>query len=522
MEQAYRYCLALCERPDSHEDWKRARNLLVRLDASTALPAFAALEQRLKKNLEPAPADPAAAGTAAASSDLVAWQRARPVAPWLNEYLLGVAAECDLEVSSGDEPERATIRVDLDGAIEPDPVYLPTAGRRKATRALDHYREVLALRPDSYWGHYRAAGACYLLGSFGETAEHLERCLALRPNNPALRGYRAACLAWLDRYPEALQESNLALSGAPDLAELYRTRAFIRAASGQKSGVASDLYHFDLLSRQLPRGLLTAAPDAGEPQLPQGGIAQRPAEFRKSLDFPSRIFDRFGRSAVSIEGVDVDPSELNTRYMLASTLRKAGERVIALSENAKILILDPDHIPARMTRALDAIDGQQFGQAERDLDVLLNHPNLIGYLRRDPTLLLCFHKASRRLSLGGKVQEGRALARRALDLAIELKQYRGESHYNMARAYAVCAPKRAPTSSCRNSSAALLVGICYKSFISNLLCAGFHILPGSRAGCDGASAQYRPGRRVSTADHEAPGADALIKTFGLVTVGSSI
>ena len=55
----------------------------------------------------------------------------------------------------------------------------------------------------------------------------------LRPDNPAIRGYRAACLAWLDRYPEALQECNVALTGAPDLAELYRTRAFIRTASGQ-------------------------------------------------------------------------------------------------------------------------------------------------------------------------------------------------------------------------------------------------------------------------------------------------
>ena len=71
--------------------------------------------------------------------------------------------------------------------------------------------------------------------------------------------------------------------------------------------------------------------------------------------------------------------------------------------------------------------------------MLLNHPNLIGYLRRDPTLILCFHKASRLLSLGGKVQEGRALARKALDLANALKQYRGESHYNLARAYACCA-----------------------------------------------------------------------------------
>ena len=37
------------------------------------------------------------------------------------------------------------------------------------------------------------------------------------------------------------------------------------------------------------------------------------------------------------------------------------------------------------------------------------------------------------------MEEGRALARKALDLANALKQYRAESHYNLARAYAICA-----------------------------------------------------------------------------------
>jgi hypothetical protein len=248
-------------------------------------------------------------------------------------------------------------------------------------------------------------------------------------------------LAWLDRHSEALQESDLALSGAPDLAELYRTRAFIRTASGQTSGLESDIYHFALLTDQLPRKLLihSLAPETGEPVLPQTAVAQRVFQFPKTLDFQSRIVDSFSLSAASIRCAIVHPSELNTRFMLASTLRKAGQVDFASVENARILILDPGHIPARMARALEAIDGRQFGQAGRDLEMLLNHPNLIGYLRRDPTLLLCFHDASRRLSLGGKVQEGRVLARKALDLANALNRYRPESHYNLARAYALCA-----------------------------------------------------------------------------------
>ncbi len=440
LEQAYRYCVALCERPESQEDWKRAQNLIEHLGASTSLAAFTALGDRLKKKLELAASKPVVPGGSGVQSHRVARPPAQSISPWLNEYLLGIATECDLEVQSAAEPARATTQLDPGRTIGPDPSTLPIAGRPQAARALEHYREVLAHRPDSYWAHYRAAGVCYLLGSFSETAEHLERCLALRPNNPALRGYRAACLAWLDRHSEALQECDLALSGAPDLAELYRTRAFIRAASGQKSGLESDLYHFELLSAQLPRGLLShaTAPEMGERRLPQSAIARRASQFPTSLDFQDRLVDRFALSAASMQGVKVQASELTTRYMLASTLRKAGEPDIASGENAKILILDPDHIPARMARALEAIDRRQFDQAQRDLDMLLDHPNLMGYLRRDPTLIRCFHDASRLLSLGGKVQEGRVLARKALDLAITLNQYRPESHYNLARAYALC------------------------------------------------------------------------------------
>ena len=35
--------------------------------------------------------------------------------------------------------------------------------------ALEHYRKVLALRPQSYWTNYRAAGVCYVLGAFAES-----------------------------------------------------------------------------------------------------------------------------------------------------------------------------------------------------------------------------------------------------------------------------------------------------------------------------------------------------------------
>ena len=54
MEQAYRYCLALAERPDSRHDWERARTLLERLAEPNPLTVFTTLGARLDLKLHPA------------------------------------------------------------------------------------------------------------------------------------------------------------------------------------------------------------------------------------------------------------------------------------------------------------------------------------------------------------------------------------------------------------------------------------------------------------------------------------
>jgi hypothetical protein len=135
----------------------------------------------------------------------------------------------------------------------------------------------------------------------------------------------------------------------------------------------------------------------------------------------------------------VDPGELNIRLVLASKIRDAGDRELASSEYAKILLLDHDYLPARTFRALSAIDHESFAQAGYDLQLVLNHPHLIEYLRRNPTFLRSMLQASRRFSLSGRVAEGQALARKVVDCANELHQLRSEAHYNLARSYAISA-----------------------------------------------------------------------------------
>ncbi len=450
-EQAFRYCLALSELPDSKDDWERARNLCGHFSAVTHLPAFASLAERLDGKLgrtmtTPNANAPQSKSGGPPSGPAVADGGSAPsFSPWLNEYLMGVVAEYDLEPST--DGQTGPTGNNRDPSIESDESCAQRNDRVRdsAARALGHYRNLLALRPESYWGHYRAASACYVLGLFAESVLHLEHCLTIRPDNDAIRGYRAACLAWLQRYPEALEECDRALRGTPEFAEMFRTRAFIRAASGQQDGLSADIQHFELLGRHAPRRLLDQRPqhDPLEVELPPDGMASRIAESSGAHDAQARLSSRLSLFTGSNESAAVDPDELSTRYVLASTIRKAGQLDLAYAEIAKILRLDPDYIPARMMHAVEAIENRHYDEAQRDLSAVLNHPNLIEYIREDPTLLHCFHQVSHELSLSGRAQEGRVLARKAMDLANAVKQFRGESHYVLAQAFATLA-KRDP------------------------------------------------------------------------------
>src|SRR5262249_46892307 len=129
------------------------------------------------------------------------------------------------------------------------------------------------------WGHYRGAVASYGLGRLAQAAAHLEQCLRRRPDNPVLRGQLAGCLVTLKRYREALEQSDRALESAPDLAEFYRTRAFVRAGLGETGGLPEDLRHFEMLRRILPHSFWD----------PTARTAPRQPSSGRELAFPAAL-----------------------------------------------------------------------------------------------------------------------------------------------------------------------------------------------------------------------------------------
>ncbi len=436
MEQAYRYCLALSERPDSWPDWNRARLLLEHITDVNPSPVFTALATRLNERLDRSRSHAPSSKSVQTRSDPKFQPPAHSTPAFLNEYLLGVAVECEFE--SPEDPTHQS--PDNSQKVDSEHLQPTVRGRQAAVKALDHYRKVLVLRPQSYWGNYRAAGACYVLGAFAESAQHLDRCLAIRPNNSAIRGHRAACLAWIERYSEALDECDQALEQTPDLPELYRTRAFIRAASGSTVGLPADIQHFELLNRVLiPEILDHATTEQSERRSVPSRALDRLAEFANGYGLHGTLANRPRPPSTGARVLVVDPGELNLRLALASKIHNSGARELASREYAKILMLDPDDIPTRTIRALEEIENKSLGPAHHDLEVVLNHPHLIEYLRKNPAFWSYLLQASRQFSLVATAEAGRAVARRLLDFANVLHHARGDSHYNLACAYGISA-----------------------------------------------------------------------------------
>ena len=384
MERAYRYCRALEERPDSPAAWRQATQILERVGGSRSIRAFAPMRQRLAARLAAVeiPRGTAAQavsdrGTARlavtrdhgqdarASSDLgqdarapnASGQDARatptPTPDWLDEHLLGFVAESEPESRSPDEQ-----------AIDRRPVI---------ERALAHYERMLVIRPASFWGHYRAAAACFGLGRTAEAADHLARCLERRPGNATIRMHLASCLIAMRRYPEALELCDRALERAPSFAEIYRTRAYARTGSGQTAGLADDLRHFEMFSRILPRSLWGVV-DAVDPfRTTAVSSTAIPGAIGGRADLP-----RPGRHGAHDE---IDPEEVEARSALADVLRRAGQFQLARAELEKILVLQPRYIPTRMMRAVQAIEGGRFDEARAEINVVLDHPGLEDYVR---------------------------------------------------------------------------------------------------------------------------------------------
>jgi serine/threonine protein kinase/tetratricopeptide (TPR) repeat protein len=383
LEQALRYGRGLRQRPDSVDDWRRGLEALDRVVTLRPLGALKTQCRLLRRQLG------LPESSAAGEKEAVAG--VGPPRSWMEEYLLGVEAE----------PLRAE-------------------------DALDHYQNVLRERPESFWGHYRAAAVCFRLRDPAAVAEHLERCIALRPRNPALRGQLSGCLYDLNRFDAALEQCNKALALNPDHAETYRTRAFIRVRLGQDEGLNADLDRFELLTKRLgkfPAWRLRLDWMFSQQPSPVGAPDRDPPA------------DGLSRRLLSM-----DPEDGDLRTELALQLLQKGHPESALAEFDRVLATNPEHLKARYLRG-GLLSARHRDEADDDLSFLLTHPRFEELRRQYSQALNAFSYDSSALLRRGDVEGALRVAAHGLQYAhrIKAQMLQGELHYDLARAHAVAA-----------------------------------------------------------------------------------
>jgi serine/threonine protein kinase len=395
IERAYRFCRTQADRPGSPAERRRVLEILDRAAAGRSFRAFAPLRDRLAARLRSPTIPPATI----------------PAPAWLDEHLLGFVIESEGE--SGPPDGR-----------RPDP-------RRALEQALPHYDQALAIRPESFWGHYRAAAVHFGLGRPDEAARHLAQCLRRRPANAAVQVQLAGCLIAVGEHSQALEVCDRALESAPNYAELYWTRAYARAASQQTGGLIDDLRRFEMFRGILPRLFWDDAGSA-DPANDTGSIA---TVFR----FPTMPDHRPGpaRRPGRDDFTGVPPEEVEARATLAGILRHAELLPLAAAEADKILMIQPDHIPARLFRAEEAITARRFDVARSELDAVFGRPELEEYVGSPTGSLDQFFDITRLYLEAGRADDARTVAEHARDLALRIRRDVGWSHFNLARAYAV-------------------------------------------------------------------------------------
>ena len=412
LEQIWRKATALGERPDSPRDWERAVNLLDRAISECPATAFRNLRSIFQARLGRKSAGLGQAGSGGAPASAPAW---------LEAYLAGVAAE---------------------------PLH--------AREALGHYLDALKLRPDLFWGHYRAAVVAIRIDEYQVACRHLQECLARRPDNKLLHTQLAALILKLEldsvtgssfaTLDDAESESDRALQLDPDFAEAHYTRTLIRQAAGQTKGVRDDIHRF---------ALLTHATN------PADSLALR---FASQFNYgPNVKFQTDADEALLRQALIQNPADESHRMLLAWGLGSTNRTAEAIEHYDQILSANPDHLHARYLRAVYNRH-QDYAGTIAELTALINHPRFEETFREHPSTIRAYHHVATDLLKQEKFAEAETIAQRGLmavrqsrslrdDLIAARKQGgeeiapEAESYYLLARINAAAArsePERRP------------------------------------------------------------------------------
>ena len=399
LEQVLRYAVALGDRPNSPEDWRRALTLL---DREIAVVPYSALRQQqsvLRERLgRPSREQVTFAATGKPS---------RKPEPWLESYLAGVAVE---------------------------PLH--------ARQALGYYLDALSARPDLFWAYYRGATVAYRIDEIPLAIESLRECVARRPINEALHELLASTMYKMERnalseaslvkLEEAQAECDRALVLNADYAEANRTRTLINRLLGQTEDVRADIERFSLLTqpRDPTSSLLLRINTRSLPgEKVQPFIGDEEAGLRRAI----------------AENGDDD----HLAAILADRLVVAGRSSEAIEAYNQVILNQPSHLRARFQRAIELrrVDRRS---STAEFAALVDHPRFEEIYQECPDGFRAFHYIAHDLMEEGRYAEAEAMIRSgdaAINQSVALRDQvvqvrhrgksaihpRGETNYNLAR-----------------------------------------------------------------------------------------
>ena len=280
---------------------------------------------------------------------------------------------------------------------------------------------MLAWRPDSFWGHYRAAVACFRLKRWSQAAGHLDHCLRRRPDIAASEAsLRRASVRW-DHSTRRSRSATARSSRHPITPSSTGREPSSGPSRGETGGLVEDLQRFELLEPVAREGVLPERERSGHGRSPSGrgaSLPRSPSIWIRAAEPTSRPGPPFG------EPRDIDSDELDARVVLAATICWTGASLLGDGSverresdgstssaprprrtpwrsrppsSTRCSPSTPDTSIARMIRMMDSLEDGRIREAEDDLEQILDHPGLASFLSADPDRFRFLHIGAQRV-----------------------------------------------------------------------------------------------------------------------------
>ena len=199
--------------------------------------------------------------------------------------------------------------------------------RAETGKAIAHYREAIALRPDYAEAHYNLARLLVARGDFDDAIAHYEKVLLINPADAEAHNNLGAALFETGQLDEAIAHYEKALAARPDYAEASINLGDALLAKGDFDGAIA---HY--LSG------LSISPNHVEAQYNLANVLLQKGQVDEAIRHYNKVLELLPQSA-------------DAHANLGSALLRQGRSAEAIAEYRKALAVAPDNLAAQSNLA---------------------------------------------------------------------------------------------------------------------------------------------------------------------------